>query len=91
MSEILGIEVKYVPEYHQATNGAVERQHRTLKESIKASLIQMGDTYKDSWMSQLPLTLLGRRIAFQPDIQSSPASLVLGASPAIPGLAMPDQ
>ena len=35
LNKILGIKVTFVPRYHQATNGAVERQHRTLKDSIK--------------------------------------------------------
>ena len=90
LTRILGIKVTFVPLYHQQTNGAVERQHRTLKESIKASLIQMGDKHKSAWMSQLPFTLLGRRIAFQPDLGTSSALLTLGSSPAIPGLIFPD-
>ena len=43
LAKVLGMEVNYVPRYHQSTNGAIERQHRTLKESLKASLLQMGD------------------------------------------------
>ena len=37
LTKTLGIEVQFTPLYHQSTNGAVERQHRTVKESIKAS------------------------------------------------------
>ena len=50
LNRTLGIEVNFVPVYHQQTNGAIERQHRTLKDSIKASLIEMGDKYKNNWM-----------------------------------------
>ena len=90
LTRILGIQVTFVPLYHQQTNGAVERQHRTLKESIKASLIEMGDVYKQNWMTQLPFTLLGRRVAYQPDLDTSSAMLTIGASPVIPGICLPD-
>ena len=96
LARVLGIEVNYVPRYHQATNGAIERQHRTLKESLKASLVQMGDIHRERWMEQLPFTLLGRRAAFQPDLQSSAADMTLGGDVVLPGLAFkevdgPDQ
>ena len=90
LTRILGIKVTFVPLYHQQTNGAVERQHRTLKESIKASLIQMGDVHKSNWMTQLPFTLLGRRVAFQPDLGTSSSMMTFEASPVIPGLTFPD-
>ena len=86
----LGINVNLVPRYHQSTNGAIERQHRTLKESIKASLVEMGDLHKEKWMSQLPLTLLGRRVSLQPDLGCSSADLVLGGPPVLPGVVVPD-
>ena len=37
-------------------------------------------------MLQLPFTLLGRRVAVQPDLQASSADFVLGASPVLPGI-----
>ena len=46
----------------------------------------MGDTYKEGWMSQLPFTLLGRRVAFQPDLQMSASDLTFGTTPLIPGV-----
>ena len=51
----------------------------------------MGNTYRDSWMQQLPFTMLGRRVAFQPDLKCSSADLTLGSAPLIPGVAVPDQ
>ena len=90
LQRVLGVEVTFVPPYHQSTNGAIERQHRTIKESIKAALVEMGNTYKDKWMLQLPLTMLGRRVALQPDMGASPAQLALGGDPVIPGVLVPD-
>ena len=90
LNRVLGIEVTFVPPYHQATNGAIERQHRTLKESIKASLIEMEDTHRENWMKQLPFTLLGRRVALQPDLGTSAAELTLGGSPVLPRVVVPD-
>ena len=91
LNRVLGIQVNYVPRYHQSTNGAIERQHRTLKESLKASLIEMGNQHRDKWMLQLPFTLLGRRVALQPDLQASSADFVLGASPVLPGVIFDDK
>ena len=41
-------------------------------------------------MEQLPLTLLGRRVALNPDMQASPAQLTLGGDPLIPGVLIPN-
>ena len=41
-------------------------------------------------MSQLPLTLLGRRVSLQPDLGASSADLVLGGPPVLPGVLVPD-
>ena len=90
LNRVLGIKVQFVPLYHQQTNGAIERQHRTLKDSLKASLIEMADLHKENWMSQLPLTLLGRRVALQPDLGTSAADLTLGGAPVLPGVLVPD-
>ena len=90
LQRVLGVEVTFVPPYHQATNGLIERSHRPLKESIKASLVEMGDIHKEKWMQQLPLTLLGRRVALHEDMGASPAQMTLGGTPVIPGVLVPD-
>ena len=90
LQRVLGVEVNFVPPYHQETNGLIERQHRPLKESIKAALVEMGNVHKDKWMQQLPLTLLGRRVSLHEDMNASPAQLTLGGDPVIPGVLMPD-
>ena len=50
----------------------------------------MGDIHRSKWMSQLPFTLLGRRVALQEDLGASPADLTLGGAPVLPGVLIPD-
>ena len=49
MSSKLGIKLNFTPLYSPQTNGLIERQHSTLKNSIKAAMIQMGDQYQPRW------------------------------------------
>ena len=79
------IEVRFSPAYFAANNGAIERKHQDLKNSLRASLIDMGNKERDKWMTALPWVLLGKRIQFQPHLDTSSAQLVLGMSPRIPG------
>ena len=75
----------YTPVYHPASLGGLERQHLDIKNSLKATLHHMGDRYGAAWHSVLPWVLLGKRAAFQPDLGTCPAELVLGQTPLIPG------
>ena len=50
----LGIKVEYTPPYHPSSLGGVERKHRDLKASLKASLHQLADTEGSEWVSRLP-------------------------------------
>ena len=45
----------------------------------------MADESGDNWMARLPWVLLGRRTAYQQEVDSTSAELVLGANPTIPG------
>ena len=78
------IPVRFTPAYHAATNGAIERRHQTIKNALKASLIDMGNSHGDKWSTALPWVLLGKRSAFQPDLDTSAALLTLGKSPQLP-------
>ena len=79
------IEVKFTPAYHAATNGAIENRHKTIKNALKASLVDMGNKHGDKWMQALPWVLLGKRVAYQPDLDTSAAMLAFGRSPLLPG------
>ena len=65
--------------------GSLERTHRDIKSGLRASLQHMGDQHGENWLSALPWVLLGRRTAFQPDLGTCSAELVLGDTPTIPG------
>ena len=84
------IKVNFSPAYHAATNGAIERQHQTIKNSLKACLVDMGNVHKDKWHQALPWVLLGKRCQYQPHLDASAAQLVLGKSPIIPGQILGD-
>ena len=79
------IEVRFTPAYHAATNGAIEKRHQTIKNALKASLIDMGNTHGNKWRRALPWVLLGKRSAFQPDLDTSASILAFGRSPLLPG------
>merc|ERR1712102_87732 len=75
------IQVNFTPAYHAATNGALERRHQTIKNSLKASLIDMGNHHGDKWTSALPWVMLGNRAALQPALDASSSMLAFGRSP----------
>ena len=79
------VQVQFTPAYHAATNGAIERRHQTIKNSLRASLVDMGNVHGDKWSLALPWVLLGKRIQVQPDLDISAAQLVFGKSLSIPG------
>ena len=85
LQKTLNVKVVFVPLYHQATNGAVERAHGTLKTGLKTMLVEMGQEYKQDWYLHLPWVLLSRRVALQPDLGTSSSKLVLGVDPVVPG------
>ena len=84
MQKDLGIEIKHSPIYWPQANGLIERNHQSLKNSLKAQLVEMGVKYQDRWMDYLPWVLLGRRTAFNKDLGTSSAELTLGMHPQIP-------
>ena len=83
--EALGTIVTYTPPLHPQSLGSLERQHKDIKSGLRASLYQMNDRYGDKWLTALPWTLLARRTAYQPELDTSPAEIVLGQTPRVPG------
>ena len=89
----LGIEVAFTPPYHSESLGGVERKHRDLKLALKASLHQalnsdleqLAKDVGEKWMARLPWVLLGRRTAYQPELDATSAELVYGSNPVVPG------
>ena len=79
------VEVRFTPAYHPQSNGAIENRHKTIKDSLKAALIDMGSKHKEEWPRALPWVLLGKRVAHQPDLDTSAAQLCLGKSVSLPG------
>ena len=45
----------------------------------------MADEAGENWVSRLPWVLLGRRTAYQPELDSTSAELVFGTNPIVPG------
>lgn len=75
----LGIKHLRTTTYHPQTNGAVERCHRTLKNSLRT----MCSTTQD-WEEKLPLVLLSLRTTISEPTQIAPCKLVLGSDIRVP-------
>ena len=90
MMSRLNIEVKYSALYRPQAIGILERQHRSIKDSLKAAIVDMGEAHQDKWMDFLPFVLLGRRVAYQPDLGASPSELTFGQTVKIPGQILRD-
>ena len=83
--EKLNIEVKYSALYRPQSIGLLERQHRSLKDSLKSAIVDLGEEYQEKWMDFLPFTLLGRRNAYQPDLGASSSEFTFGTKVKVPG------
>ena len=90
MQRHLGIDIKHTPIYWPQGNGLIERNHQSLKNSIKAQLVEMGEMHKQNWMKYLPWALLGRRTAFNKDLGTSSSELTLGTYISVPGCILPE-
>ena len=78
MHKELGSIIEYSPLYSASSLGGVERAHKDLKNSLKATLLAMNDTHQEKWMAILPWTLLSMRMSFHSELQASPAEVLFG-------------
>ena len=80
----LGIHSSTTTAYHPQANGLVERMHRQLKGSLRASLDD------NAWMEALPLVLLGMRSAWREGPDTTPSEMVYGTCLRLPGQFIPN-
>ena len=84
LCQLLGTNRIRTTSYHPASNGMIERLHRTLKASLTAHGI--------SWTLALPFALLGLRSAVKEDLKCSAAEMLYGCTLRLPAdlLAAPE-
>merc|ERR1712015_2648 len=58
LQDTLGIKVEFTPRFRPQANSAIERQHQSIKNSLKAALLEMGDKHRERWADILPWVLL---------------------------------
>lgn len=79
LMQLLGSRRIRTSPYHPKANGLVERFHRVLKTSMKAS----GNSR--NWVRELPLILLGIRTTIKEDLGFTPAQMLYGENLKVPG------
>jgi len=80
LTKVTGCSHHTTTAYHPESNGKVERMHRSLKNALRCRL-----DGERNWLAQLPWALLGLRTAPNTDTGLSPAVLVYGQLPDLPG------
>ena len=88
--DTLNIDVKYSALYRPESIGMLERQHRSIKDSLKAALVEMGEAHQDKWLNHLPFVVLAKNSAVQEDIGASPNELAFGMNFRLPGQLLRD-
>ena len=66
--------------YHPESNGIIERDFRTVKDMIFATV----DSYGGDWVSALPMVEIGLRSAKHSTIKASPYEILFGRIPRLP-------
>ena len=79
LSSMFGIRHIMTTSYHPSGNGFIERFHRVLKASLRASRTTT------TWSDALPLVMLGIRSSIKEDLGVSSAELVYGQPLRLPG------
>ncbi|KMQ89633.1 retrovirus-like pol polyprotein [Lasius niger] len=78
LANIVGCNRTRTAAYHPASNGLVERWHRTLKSALPCHGGQR-------WVDYLSTVLLGLRTSYKEDIKASAAELLYGSTLRVPG------
>lgn len=78
LTKVLGGKRIRTTAYHPASNGMVERWHRTLKAAVMCH-------HDTNWKDILPTVLLGLRTCFKQDLKGSVAEYLYGTTLRIPG------
>jgi len=78
LTRVIGAKRTRTTPYHPASNGAIERFHRSLKTAIRCHA-------NDEWVEVLPTVLLGLRASLKQDIKTSAAELTYGTPIRLPG------
>lgn len=76
--QLIGARRTRTTAYHPASNGMVERFHRSLKSAIRCHATT-------EWIDVLPTVLLGLRASVKEDLKTSAAELVYGVPIRLPG------
>lgn len=79
LTKYLGTNKTRTSPYHPASNGLVERWHRSLKTAITCK------EHSHRWVDLLPDVLLGLRTCYKEDLKCSTAELVYGTPLRLPG------
>jgi transposase InsO family protein len=61
--QLCGVKIQHTTAYHPAANGMVERSHRTMKAALMCH-------QPATWITALPLVLLGLRTTIKSDLQN---------------------
>ena len=86
----LNIEVKYSALYRPQSIGLLERQHRSLKDSMKAAIEDLVEKHQNRWFDFLPFIQLGKNVTTQQDLGVAPSELAFGSALRIPGQLLHD-
>lgn len=77
LTNLLGCVRTRTTTYHPASNGIIERWHRSLKVAIRCQ-------ESKNWLQALPIVLLGLRTSIKEDIKATAAELVYGTTLRLP-------
>ena len=78
LNEFLGCKRIWTSAFSPRANGAIERFHRQLKDSLRCHFAET------NWSDYIPLVLLWFRATVKEDLKASPAEMVYGQNISLP-------